>query len=113
MLKRIYIDNFRCFVNFECRFSPSQLVLGTNGTGKSTLFEVIGRLRNFSIYGDQNDMWFGGFTRTRWQNVAKQSFELDVEGHGGLYTFKLQVDSWGNPDGGARFYPERLHSANA
>ena len=38
MLTRIYIDNFRCFVNFEYRPERKQLLLGANGSGKSSLF---------------------------------------------------------------------------
>jgi len=51
MLKRIYINNFRCFENFEFKpfEQPSSLLIGKNGSGKSTLraalkvFQTIGR----------------------------------------------------------------------
>lgn len=51
MLKRIYINNFRCFENFEFKPTgqPSSLLIGKNGSGKSTLraaiqlFQTIGR----------------------------------------------------------------------
>lgn len=41
MITRIYIDNYRCFTNFE--FAPQRinLLLGANGSGKSALFEVL------------------------------------------------------------------------
>src|SRR5258708_23327346 len=97
MLERVYIDNFRCMVNFECHFGPKQLILGPNGGGKSTLFDVLVLLRDFCVWGSNVENTLLGFTRTRWQDLPEQSFELDVSGNGGLYTFRLVVDSWGNP----------------
>jgi len=43
MLKRLYIHNFKCLQNFELEFNDlhSVLLLGKNGTGKTTIFEVI------------------------------------------------------------------------
>ena len=53
MLTRIYIDNFRSFVNFEYRPETKQLLLGPNGSGKSTLLEAIRYLKLF-VKGDSN-----------------------------------------------------------
>jgi predicted ATPase len=97
MIERLYVDNFRCLVNFECRFTSKQLILGSNGSGKTTLFDVLAMLRDFCAFGMQVDAMLVGFTRTRWQDVPTQTFEIDVSGNGGLYTFRLVVDAWGNP----------------
>jgi ABC-type cobalamin/Fe3+-siderophores transport system ATPase subunit len=104
MLKRIYVNNFRCFVNFECQLGPQQLLLGTNGAGKSTLFGVLALLRDFSARGvvfadgsDNRELFFQDSSRTRWQDVPEQTFELDVVGNQGVYTFRLCVDYWGTP----------------
>lgn len=40
MLTRLYVDNFRCFENFEFRPARKQLIFGTNGAGKSSLADV-------------------------------------------------------------------------
>ena len=39
MLQRLYVHNFRCFENFELNLkeSPSTLLIGKNGAGKSTI----------------------------------------------------------------------------
>ena len=42
MLKRLYVDNFRCLVDFELNFDSINLFLGDNGAGKSTIFDVLG-----------------------------------------------------------------------
>jgi AAA15 family ATPase/GTPase len=49
MLKRIYIDNFRCLVNFELNFDSINLFLGGNGSGKSTVFEALRKLQSLLI----------------------------------------------------------------
>lgn len=54
MLQRLYVHNFKCFENFEFKLdgAPSALLIGKNGTGKSTLgrvlkiFQAIGRGTN-------------------------------------------------------------------
>jgi predicted ATPase len=97
MLERLYVDNYRCMVNFECRLAAKQLILGTNGAGKSTIFDVLSLRRDFCIRGEPAGDKLAGSTRTRWQDVSEQSFELDVTGNGGKYTFRLVVDAWGTP----------------
>jgi energy-coupling factor transporter ATP-binding protein EcfA2 len=76
---------------------PRQLILGPNGAGKSTLFEILRLLQDFCVRGEPPDEQFGGRSRTRWQDVAVQTFELDVEGNGGIYKLRLEIDIWGNP----------------
>jgi len=98
VLTRVYVDNFRCMVNFECRLGSQQLILGPNGAGKSTLFDVLALLRDLCVRGDPPADRFVGRSRTRWQDVLEQTFELDVSGNGGLYNMRLVVDSWGNPE---------------
>ncbi len=97
MLKRIYADNYRSLVNFDCSFSARQLILGANDSGKSSLFDILTMLRDFCVRGDlfTNELItprFGTETRTRRQNVEAQSFELDVAGNGGDYHFNLVID---------------------
>ncbi len=96
-LKQIYIDNYRCFVNFKCELSSKQLILGPNGAGKSSLFDVLTALRDFCVRGDPPDELFPESTRTRWQSVPEQTFELVVLGNGSEYQLKLVIDSWGQP----------------
>lgn len=108
MLERLYVDNYRCLVNFECRFQAKQLLLGLNGAGKTTLFDALETLRDFCIGGLQIDQRFLGFTKTRWQNVPEQAFELDVSGNGGLYTFRLNIDAWGQPTARPRVLREEV-----
>ena len=46
MLTRLYVTNYRCLVNFEFKPSNKQLIIGRNGTGKTTVFDVLALLRD-------------------------------------------------------------------
>jgi ABC-type branched-subunit amino acid transport system ATPase component len=97
MLKRLYIDNYKCFVNFECYFSEINLLMGRNGTGKSSVFEVLSLLRAFAAERGHVGQMVNAKSLTRWDSRMAQTFEMDVEGNGGLYRYVLVVEHM--PDG--------------
>lgn len=97
MLTRLYCDNFKCLVNFEFRPGPTQLLMGKNGAGKSTVFEVLALIRDFAARGETCEDRLVGRTRTRWQDLPDQRFELDVKGKSGTYRYELVVDESGKP----------------
>ena len=92
MLKRIYIDNFRCLVNFELTVGSINLLLGDNSAGKSTVFDVLRKIKAF-VRGDAkvNDI-FDSANCTRWQTSSIQSFELEIEGNKGTYKYELAIE---------------------
>jgi predicted ATPase len=92
MLARLYATNYRCLVNFEFKPTAKQLIIGRNGTGKTTVFDVLAMLRDIAVRGLPLEGFLGGKTRTSWQSVAEQRFELDVKGNGGEYRYTLVVD---------------------
>ena len=47
MIRRFYADNFRCLVNFELEFDELNVLLGANGTGKSSVFDVLQKVQSF------------------------------------------------------------------
>ena len=88
MLTRVYIDNFRSFQNFEYKPAKKQLLLGANGSGKTSLLEAIRRLKSF-VNGDANV--FTQSTRTRWIDSPAQVFELEAELDNKRYEYRLQL----------------------
>jgi predicted ATPase len=93
MLTRIYIDNFRCFVNFEYRPERKQLLLGANGSGKSSLLEAIRYVKTF-VAGNDNP--FEPSTRTRWQEKPGQEklgqvVEIDAHLDSRDYQYRLEI----------------------
>ncbi len=85
MLKRLYVNNYKCLVNFELSLARATLLVGLNGSGKSTVFDVLEYLREFAAgealedEADVEDI-FPSDSLTRWQNSNLQRFELTVSG---------------------------------
>src|SRR5947207_1518167 len=96
MLTRLYIDNYRCFEKFEYRPARRQLILGGNGTGKSSMMSALVLLRRVAYRGDLLDDALGRSLettqRTRWLDQTGQTFELSAELAGVQYTYKLFID---------------------
>jgi energy-coupling factor transporter ATP-binding protein EcfA2 len=107
MINRIYIDNYKCFSNFEIRPTAMQLFLGENGSGKTTLFDVLEILRLFITKGMPTEDAFPAGTLTAWDARREQVFELDIAGNGGQYKYRLVVGH-DLPRGGNRVLKEQL-----
>jgi predicted ATPase len=91
MIKRVYIDNFRCFTNFEVRPDRVNLLIGNNGAGKSTFIEVLARVVGLAVLGEAVEDLFPPNTRTRWDSRPTQRVELDLSGNGGTYHYSLEL----------------------
>jgi predicted ATPase len=79
MVKRIYVDNFRCLVNFELKLDRVNLLLGLNGTGKTTVFDVLHGLQEFVAGNARVLAAFPGAELTSWQTSPVQRFELELQ----------------------------------
>jgi predicted ATPase len=55
MLTRVFIDNYKCFVNFSFTPLAKQLVLGVNGAGKSAFLDPLLAIRDFTRPGEKVD----------------------------------------------------------
>jgi predicted ATPase len=92
MIERIYIDNFRTLVNFEWKPGRLALLLGANGTGKSSVIDVLWALR--TMIADQGEVrrCFPGSTRARWEKRFELAIELDVRIREQLFGYKLVIE---------------------
>ena len=103
MLKKIRVKNYKSLADFECTIiGGTTLLVGANGSGKSTLFDALALIRDVSIGNAplvENGRYRAmGKTRTRWNPDASfQMFELEVEGNGGTYNYRLEIDEVGTP----------------
>ncbi len=88
MLTRIYIDNFRSFQNFEYFPERKQLLLGANGSGKTSVLEVLRCLKSF-VKGDSNR--FTQSTRTRWLDSSIQVFELEATLSSKKFEYRVEL----------------------
>ena len=110
MIRRLYVHNFRCLENFELSLNgaSSTLLLGRNGTGKSTvglaleLLQSIGR--GLSRTGDlvkPRDLPNGRLT-------APVRFEVEAELENEVYVYSLALD-FPSQFRELRVWEERLH----
>src|SRR5208282_4535507 len=92
MFVRLYADNYRCFSAFTLELNSLSVLLGSNGTGKSTVLELFAKLRDFVTgHGRSLDL-FPPETLCRWDKRIEQTFELGVklEEHGD-YVYRLRI----------------------
>jgi predicted ATPase len=111
MIKRLYVDNYKCLVNFEYRPAALQLLFGANGSGKSTVFEVFMALRQFVRWGERAATAFPTQSLTAWQTRSEQTFELDLQQNGETYAYKVVIEH-NRALGSSRVILEELRFAN-
>jgi energy-coupling factor transporter ATP-binding protein EcfA2 len=83
MITRIFADNFRCFSSFT--FEPKQLnlLVGENGSGKSTVLDVVATLRLLATRTDALTMVPFATSLTRWSSSSEQRLGLTLSDVGG------------------------------
>ena len=91
MLTKMYVNNYRCLVNFEIEFGRSMLLLGANGSGKTSLFDILFCIRRLVVDNAKVYEVFSVDDLTVWVDSHEQIFELHVDGNGGTYVYRLIV----------------------
>ena len=109
MLQRLYVDNYKCLVNFDLPLQELSLLLGPNGAGKTSVLDVIhalamlldgkARLTDAGV--------FPGSTLTRWQQRDIQIFEIQVRLNVDSFVYRLEVEHE-RPTRRARIHMEKL-----
>jgi predicted ATPase len=77
-------------------FSELTLLMGPNGGGKSTLFDLLYTIRRFIVDNAKISETFPLKDLTAWVNKTHQTFELDVVCGNGIFSYKLIIAH--NPD---------------
>ncbi len=92
MLKRIYVDNFRCLTNFEISPHQQNLLIGDNGSGKTTLFQLLDSLASMISGHSSLGEVFPKSSLTRWDGRKQQRFELELESETVRFSYGLVVE---------------------
>ena len=92
MLKRLYADNFRCLENFEVHFGEANALIGRNGTGKTSVLDVLHRIQNLLVRGAKVDQVFPAHDKSMSQRRDAQRFEIDVLAEDDLYAYELVIE---------------------
>jgi len=92
MITRVYLDNFRCFSNFELEANRTNLLIGANGSGKSSFIDLITRLLALVLDGHGVEALFPADDLTRWDERLRQRFELDARIGDASYRYTVVVE---------------------
>ena len=113
MLKRIYIDNYSCFMDFELVPGEREVLAGGHGTGRSSLLRLMGEIQSFVLSSPDEScgrVWdaFPYDRCTGWQNRAVQTFEVEIEQSNERHLYRLQVTHANNDEFQTRVIKEEL-----
>jgi len=91
MIERIYIDNFRCFENFELDFADrkSALIIGKNGSGKSALRKAFGIFQAISRGPNHAAEWVDASDFARHRTDVPMHFEVAIVLREKKYQYKI------------------------
>ena len=108
VITRIFVDNFRTLVNFEWKPGKLALLLGENGSGKSSVVDALWGIRALVAHQGELRRWFPAASRARWERRFEQTVELDVQIDGQTYAYKLTIEHSDDPSR-SRVTGESLH----
>ena len=94
MFKRLFVDNYKCFVNFTVDLNDLTLLAGYNGTGKTSVLDVMYALRELLAGRAKisDPMMFPASSLTRWQTVNVQTIELHTDFDGDELCYRLEIE---------------------
>lgn len=96
MIKRLYVNNFRCLVNFKATFDSFGLLCGPNGSGKSSVFDALRLIRVLGrgdgVLGGTGEQDVAALEFTGWLKSPVQEFELGLTLDGHEFDYRLHLE---------------------
>ena len=92
MLSRLYVDNFRCLENFELDLDETNVFLGRNGTGKTSVLNVLRNIQNLIVRGSKVDAVFPARDISLYGQRNEQRFEIETRINEEAYRYSLMVE---------------------
>ncbi|MBN1610908.1 MAG: AAA family ATPase [Polyangiaceae bacterium] len=90
-VSRLYVHNFRSFVNFEWKPPAACVLVGENGAGKTALLEVLWLLQELLVSGLAVDATGALSARTVWLDDPEQTIELDIDRGEESFRYRLVI----------------------
>ncbi len=92
MLTRLYVDNFRCLENFELALEEKNVFLGANGSGKTTVFEVLRRIQALVARSRRVDELFPPEDLSIGRGRREQRVELELQMEEDIFQYAVVVE---------------------
>ncbi len=109
MIKRLHVHNFRCLENFTLDFAgqPSAVLIGRNGSGKSTVLRVLRVFQKICRGSSRVDNVIRASDFTRHRKELPMHFEVDVALAGKQFRYSISFE-WPPEFREARILKEEL-----
>lgn len=94
VIERIYVENYKCLVDFDLHLQDTTLLFGANGAGKTAVLDVVYGLRKL-LAGEvkiTDSVAFPSSTLTRWQTRNHQHVAVQVRAGGETFSYDLRVE---------------------
>ncbi|WP_437726412.1 AAA family ATPase [Sorangium sp. So ce861] len=92
MLTSVFIHNYNCFVNFAIELPRRLLVVGSNGSGKTSLWEALAGLQDLIVRSTEAASAFPTRSLTRWLNGDPvQRFAIDMDLDAETYHYEIEI----------------------
>ncbi|MFW5894244.1 MAG: AAA family ATPase [Verrucomicrobiota bacterium] len=96
MIKRLYVNNYKCLVAFDAAFDSFGVLCGPNGAGKSSVFDALQLIRNLAtgdaLLGGEGKGDIPNLEFTNWLNSTTQEFELSVATEGRTFEYRVHIE---------------------
>ena len=92
MIRRLYVDNFRSLVDFTWEPGKECLVLGYNGSGKTSALEALNILMNWVWGWDKFEDVLRLHDRTHWTGDAPITFECELLVQKAVFVYRAAFD---------------------
>jgi predicted ATPase len=96
MITRLYVNNFRSLVAFEATLDSFGVLCGSNGAGKSSVFDALRMLRNLvsgdGVLGGTGEFDVPCLEFTKWLDSTTQEFELNLSTGGHEFAYIVHLE---------------------
>lgn len=92
MIRRLYVDNFRSLVDFTWEPGKETLVLGYNGSGKTSIFDALEIIRNWNLGWEHVLDTVGLGDRSRFAQRDPLRFEVELSNGEERLEYRLALE---------------------
>jgi energy-coupling factor transporter ATP-binding protein EcfA2 len=96
MLRKLYVDNFRCLVNFTMEFGSFAILCGPNGAGKSSVFDALKMIKELAsgeaVLAGEGLKDIPRLELNSWSNSRILEIGVELEIEDSLFEYSLQIE---------------------